>query len=61
MPIPRPPQLATAEARRIVTDPALCAAMPSLRALAFYALATARGTPARQLKPANRPFSGDAA
>jgi hypothetical protein len=60
MPIPRPLQLDVSEARRILTDPVLCDAMPSLRRIAFYAAATARGKPARQIRPAH-PFSGDAA
>jgi hypothetical protein len=55
MPIPRQPQLDVSEARRILTDPALCAAMPSLRRLAFFAFATARGRPARQIIQRNGP------
>lgn len=44
-----------AEARRIVTSPALCRAHPGLRALAWCALKKAQGTPILQVPPARRP------
>lgn len=56
-----PPTLDPHEARQILMDPALCRNRPSLRNLAWYTMATARGRPARQIARAHNPTSGDAA
>lgn len=57
----KPPLLDPSEACRILTNPALCAANPSLQRLAWCAMATARGKPASQIRLIQSPSTGDAA
>lgn len=60
-----PPHPAIAEARRVVADPALCAASPSLASLAWLVLSSRAGERPRQAhRPAAilpAPTGGDAA
>lgn len=52
----KPPQLDVSEARRILANPELCDANPSLRRIAFFVAKSARGKPARQIMRRNGPL-----